>query len=119
MVLYNTSQICIKLSFLVLYRRIFVGDMIRKVCLWLMVLLGAWGITQDVLVGMSCNPVAIFQPSWGAVCVDGLTIWYLTSVTNIVTDFGIFLLPIPSIWRLQLRQKQKILVGSLFGLGFL
>jgi hypothetical protein len=119
MVLYNTSQICIKLSFLMLYRRIFTGHGIRKACLWLIVLLSAWGITQDVLVGMSCNPVAIFKPSWQAVCIDGLTVWYLTSITNIVTDFVVFLLPMQSIRKLQLRKKQKILVGSLFGLGFL
>lgn len=118
MVLYNLSQIVTKISFLLQYRRIFSGRT-RVVCLWFMAFLVAWGITQEVLVGMSCVPVAIFVPSRQGRCVDALAVWYLTSIMNIVTDFAVFATPMPAIRGLALRRKQKILVASIFGLGFL
>ena len=43
----------------------------------------------------------------------------MNSIGNIVSDFIILLLPIPVVWRLQLRLKQKFAVMGIFGLGFL
>ena len=118
MVLYNLSQIITKISLLLQYRRIFSGRT-RTFCLWLLAFLAAWGITQEVLVGMSCNPVAIFIPSQRGSCVNALAVWYLTSIMNIVTDFAVFTTPMPAIRGLSLPKRQKILVASIFGLGFL
>ena len=118
MVLYNLSQILTKISFLLQYRRIFSGRT-RLVCLGLIGFLAVWGVIQEVLVGMSCVPVAVFVPSRADRCVNALVVWYLTSIMNIVTDFAVFTTPMPAIRGLALRRKQKILVASIFGLGFL
>jgi hypothetical protein len=119
MVIYNLSQIVTKVSFLLLYRRIFQNDLTRRLCVWLLMFLIAWGITQEVLIGVACVPVSVFVPSRQDKCIDSLTVWYLTSIMNIVTDFIVFMVPMPSIKGLQLRRKQKILVFSIFCLGFL
>ncbi|KAK3328765.1 hypothetical protein B0H66DRAFT_596382 [Apodospora peruviana] len=119
MTIYNLAQILTKTSFLLQYRRIFQAEKrTRKICLYLLIFLAAWGITQEFLVGFACNPVAIFIPSQASVCISSLMVWYLTSVMNIVTDFIVFMVPLPAIRGLQLRRKQKLLVTSVFCLGF-
>ena len=118
MTIYNLAQILTKTSFLFQYRRIFQDKRTRLVCLYLLIFLALWGVTQEVLVGFACNPVSIFIPSQASVCIDSLTVWYLTSVMNIVTDFIVFLVPLPAIRGLQLQRKQKVLVTSVFCLGF-
>lgn len=118
-VIYNLGQIVTKTSFLLQYRRIFQDKFTRTTCLVFLVFLGIWGVVLEVLLGLACTPVAVFFPSREAICINTLTVWYLTSVMNIVTDFLVFLIPMPAIRALQLRRKQKILVTSVFCLGFL
>jgi hypothetical protein len=119
MVIYNLSQIVTKMSFLFQYRRIFSEGRTRVVCLVLLIFLAVWGVAQEILVGMSCVPVAVFIPSRMGKCIDALTVWYLTSIMNIVTDFMVFTTPMPAVKNLKLRKKQKLMVLSIFGLGFL
>ncbi|KAL1842971.1 hypothetical protein VTK73DRAFT_2950 [Phialemonium thermophilum] len=119
MLVYNLAQILTKLSFLFQYRRIFQDERTRRACLWLLMLLTAWGVAQEILVGFSCVPVSMFIPGHRAMCINSLVVWYLTSIMNIVTDFVVFMVPMPAIKNLQLQRKQKILVTSVFCLGFL
>lgn len=119
MILYNMAQVLIKLSFLTLYRRIFTSGRTKTVCLWLIALLGVWGVAQVAVLTLSCQPLALLSSRWNDFCLDGVAVWYLTSITNIVADFVVFLLPIPAIRKLQLRRRQKFLIASLFGLGLL
>ncbi|KAK3342001.1 hypothetical protein B0T25DRAFT_438833, partial [Lasiosphaeria hispida] len=118
MTIYNAAQIVLKMSFLLQYRRIFQEQRTRRVCAWLIAILAAWGVTQEVLVGFACIPTSIFIPSQAALCIDSLTVWYLTSIMNIVTDFIVFMVPMPAIRSLQLPRRQKVLVASIFCLGF-
>ncbi len=118
-VIYNLAQIITKISFLLQYRRIFEDRFTRRVSLGMLLFLVAWGIAQEFLVGLACTPVAVFVPSRQGKCIDTTVVWYLTSVMNIVTDFVIFVSPIPAIRHLQLQTKQKFLVASIFCLGFL
>ncbi|CAK7199777.1 hypothetical protein SEUCBS139899_002460 [Sporothrix eucalyptigena] len=117
-VLYNLSQIFTKISFLLQYRRIFRDNLTRAICFWLILYLTLWGITQEFLVAFACIPVSIFIPSMASKCIASLVVWYLTSIMNIVTDFIIFMVPIPAIRNLRLPLRQKILVMSIFCLGF-
>jgi len=119
MVIYNLSQIMTKISFLLQYRRIFTEYRTRTACFWLMLFLIIWGVTQSILLGFTCIPVSVFLPKMADMCIKSMIIWYLTSVMNIVTDFIVFLVPMPAIRSLQLRKKQKIMVTGIFCLGFL
>lgn len=117
--IYNPAQIIVKTSFLLQYRRIFAGDITRRVCLWLLVFIVVWGITQELLLGLSCIPLSVIISRMAGRCINTLPIWYLTSTMNIVTDFIVLIIPLPSIVKLQLAKKQKILLICLFSLGFL
>ncbi|KAK4444147.1 hypothetical protein QBC34DRAFT_188086 [Podospora aff. communis PSN243] len=120
MLIYNLAQIITKCSFLFQYCRIFDsgGGRTRTVCLYLLVSLALWGIAQSVLVAFACVPTSLFIPSQVPVCLDSLSIFYLTSIMNIITDFIIFSVPLPAIRGLHLPRRQKILVTSIFCLGF-
>ncbi len=95
MVIYNLAQILTKLSFLFLYRRIFIDKLTRILCTGMIGYLIVWGIVQEFLVGFGCNPVAIFIPSQADKCIPALAVWYTTSIMNIVTDFVVFVIPTP------------------------
>ncbi|CAK7199175.1 hypothetical protein SEUCBS139899_001847 [Sporothrix eucalyptigena] len=91
-ILYNLTMNVIKISFLLQYYRIFHSDRIRNICFCMMVTSG-----------------------W---CLHTLPIWYFSSAMNIVTDAAIFLIPLPSVVRLQLPPRQKIVILFVFCLGF-
>ena len=48
---------------------------------------------------------------------DQITVLKSLIATNIVTDVFIFILPIRSVWKLQMRKTEKIAVISCFALG--
>ena len=42
-----------------------------------------------------------------------------TGVFNVISDFAVLILPLSSIWKLQMTTKKKFLVSGVFALGFL
>jgi hypothetical protein len=109
------------MSFLLQYRRIFGSSSptADRVCKWLFFFVLLWAVLQAVLLGLCCIPVASVVPSMADKCLNTLPVWYTSSIMNIATDFLIFLVPLPSVYKMTLRTKQKILVLSIFSLGFL
>ncbi|KAK4163955.1 hypothetical protein QBC43DRAFT_211601 [Cladorrhinum sp. PSN259] len=117
---YNLANNMVKMSFLLQYRRIFGSSSptADRVCRWFFFFVMLWAATQAVLLGVSCIPVATIVPSMANKCLDTLPVWYFSSTMNIVTDFLIFIIPLPCVYNLTLRTNQKILVFSIFSLGF-
>ena len=119
MLIYNPAQIILKASFLLQYRRLFPGPRTQFVCHWLLILIPIWGVAQNIIAGLACKPLSTLRPSMEGHCIPTMPVWYLTSAMNIFTDFIIFSVPLPSVVKLQIRTKQKWLLGALFSLGFL
>jgi hypothetical protein len=42
----------------------------------------------------------------------------LTKTHDTVTDFLIFLLPMPVVWTINLPRRQKFILSAVFGFGF-
>jgi hypothetical protein len=116
---YNLANNVAKMSFLLQYRRIFSNARVKQICFGLLIFVFLWAIIQLILLGMSCVPVATIVPTMADKCLNTLPVWYFSSAMNIVTDFVIFLVPLPSVYGLKLHKQQKILVFSIFCLGFL
>ncbi|KAI7776436.1 integral membrane protein [Diaporthe eres] len=115
---YNFGMNVIKVSFLLQYRRIFPSHALKVVCLCGLVFVGIWTVIQGVLLSITCIPLATIQPSTASWCLNTLTIWEFTSAVGLITDFAIFLLPMPSIWKLPIQPRQRIVLLAIFGLGF-
>ncbi|KAM0235906.1 hypothetical protein ACHAP5_009552 [Fusarium lateritium] len=116
--LYNVGMNVVKVSFLFQYRRIFQSSRVQNICFWVIIGVILWACVQATLLGTSCLPVSILVPSTAGWCLDTLPVWYISSAMSIATDVVIFCIPLPSVWKLQLRMKQKIMVILIFCLGF-
>ena len=108
-----------KISILMLYRRILTFPWVKistTVLLTITIICGVWTL---VSVLTACVPLSAFwDRSVKGVCHDYR--WYAsTSIMHILTDFLIYLLPIPAIKTLRLRFRLKTLLYFLFTFGFL
>ncbi|KAH7333395.1 hypothetical protein BKA65DRAFT_403405 [Rhexocercosporidium sp. MPI-PUGE-AT-0058] len=116
--LYNFALAVVKVSILLQYRRIFTAPAMQKACVVGLVVIICWAITQIFLNAMICMPAASFwDPTVPGKCIPFLPLWYTYAVVNIITDFSIFILPLPALKSLQLPKRQKIILFVIFGLG--
>ncbi|KAH7173278.1 uncharacterized protein B0J16DRAFT_405667 [Fusarium flagelliforme] len=115
---YNVGMNIVKVSFLFQYRRIFQSSRVQKVCSWVIIGVILWACVQATLLGISCLPISALVPSTAGWCLDTLPVWYISSAMSIATDVLIFCIPLPSVLKLQLPVKQKIMVILIFCLGF-
>lgn len=118
--MYNLGTNVIKISFLLLYRRLFVGKHTLLICKCALIFIVLWSAVQIAILALACLPLASIVPSMKDRCLPVDPVWYLSSAMNIATDFAIFLIPIPSLMGLRTKGKrQKGLLLVVFGLGFL
>ncbi|KAL9576777.1 MAG: hypothetical protein Q9212_006826 [Teloschistes hypoglaucus] len=111
-----------KISLLLLYRRIFDTAAFRKRSLILGVACLLWFVVGTVMTFTLCRPFpAFFDPEgW----LDGrcmsLRGYYIgTTASNLILDIVMFLLPVDMIWKLTLRSKQKVALTGIFSIGLL
>ncbi len=110
----------VKISIVLMYRRIFVGVGMRRATLIALLVLIAWGIALIVSLAMICLPIeALWDPTVQGHCMPFVPAFFAPAVINMVTDFSIFLLPLPAIKQLQLPLKQKIILSFILCLGLL
>lgn len=122
MLVFNAALVLVKISVTLMYRRIFVTRIMRIVTTTTLVFLFAWGPASIFSLAFICVPAEKFwdlSPAGQAHCKPMLPIFLACSITNMITDFFIFLIPLPSIRGLQLPMKQKIVLGVALCLGFL
>jgi hypothetical protein len=109
----------IKLSILLFYRRIF-G---MTYSMWFCVFLTAgYFVSCMVAFLVCCRPVSYYWTQYadpsGGVCVFNLYPFYIgNAAANVVTDGIILLVPIPLVWKLQMRKTQKVMLSGIFLLG--
>ncbi|KAL8967476.1 MAG: hypothetical protein Q9183_002902 [Haloplaca sp. 2 TL-2023] len=67
-----------------------------------------------------CDPVALYwDVSLEGECIDQNAFYRWNGVANLLIDFGILLLPVPMIWRLNLPTRDKVSLTAIFLLGLL
>ncbi|CRG89974.1 hypothetical protein PISL3812_07014 [Talaromyces islandicus] len=118
-VMYASSLSLTKLSALLMQYRIF--DIARGFRRWVW-LVGAflvgWWVAVFFLLLFACWPV---QKRWDSSipghCLSRNPGAIANSVATIVGNVMVLVLPIPQIWKLQLRRMEKVLLTMIFGLG--
>jgi len=119
-VCYNTSLGLIKLSIVLLYLRLFSLVYLRRATyatLVFVTIISLWSIFSSVFF---CLPVpSYWDRSIAGVCLPFEPRWVSGAALNIVSDFMIFVLPLPTIGRLRIARRQKIGLFLVFALGFL
>ncbi|KAE8393371.1 hypothetical protein BDV23DRAFT_149550 [Aspergillus alliaceus] len=109
----------IKISIILLYRRIFGMNWMMWVCLSLSI---GYAACCTIAFICACQPLSYFytqfvHPSGGKCRINLYGFYIGNAVSNVFTDVITLLVPIPIVSRLQIRTMQKILVSGIFLLG--
>lgn len=125
-IVYDPVNIFVKLSILLQYSRIFNPTGRKHLPMFIAIRSCIWSIFVFYFVEMFFN---IFQCSprqeiWNKLettgyCYNTNAIDKASGVFNVITDFAILILPMSSIWKLQMSLRNKILITGVFAIGFL
>ncbi|KAL4880542.1 integral membrane protein Pth11-like protein [Aspergillus karnatakaensis] len=109
----------IKLSIIFFYRRIFGTTPIMYLCGFLTI---GYFIACTIAFSACCRPPSYYWTQYadptGGHCVFDLYPFYIgNAAANVATDLLILVVPVPLVWKLQMRTVQKGLVMGIFMLG--
>ena len=125
-IVYGPTIFFIKLSILLQYLRIFVPNRKLNMTLFIGVQACIWSILIFYLVD-TVFEIALCTPRekiWNPLmttghCFNGYASFQATGIFNVMSDFAILLLPMPTLWKLQMPRKRKFLMMAVFATGFL
>ncbi|GAB1207802.1 hypothetical protein APSETT445_006537 [Aspergillus pseudonomiae] len=108
----------IKISILLLYRRIFAVRKFRIASLITGGLVMSWCLAVFITVFLQCRPIALnWDKTLEGTCIDPKKFFFGNAISNLLIDVVILALPIPMVLQLQLRLSQKLTILSIFLLG--
>jgi len=125
-VLYGPVAFTAKLSILLQYLRAFVPSRTGNEILFYGVHVTIWANLVFYALG---GILAVFQcapreSNWnplipGRCAVNKNTTFIVTAAVNLVSDISILLLPVSSIWHLQIPMREKAKISAVFAVGLL
>ncbi|KAK8016873.1 Integral membrane protein [Apiospora rasikravindrae] len=116
---YSLSVIFSKLSILFFYLRLSPQQSFRFAVIALIVIVSAYALAYQVVSIFSCKPM---RAAWDititdATCVDKEAVYMGLSISNIIMDVIILLIPIQVVYPLQMSKRQKVSLLMLFATG--
>ena len=117
--LYFSVVTAIKISILIMYRRIFSVPSFRLQSRFLDAAVIVWWLAGTIATIVSCLPVERLWigPSTGGYCFNFNMYWMAMGAIELVIDSVILILPVRMILKLQLSQRNRILLIGIFLLG--
>jgi len=108
-----------KVSILLLYKRIFVSKAFHVATWVVMAVVLAWSLGAIFATLFQCVPIAgSWNKSVHAKCIDTDQFWVAYAVCNILTDVMVLSLPIPEVFKLNLRSlRERLMLCGVFLLG--
>lgn len=118
-ILYFSVVTAIKISILLMYRRIFSVDYFRLESLLVGIIVVVWWIVGTIATIISCLPIdrLWMGPSVGGYCFDFNIFWMAMGAVELVVDILILLLPVNVILGLRMSKQQRVLLVGIFLLG--
>ncbi|KAJ5888159.1 hypothetical protein N7495_008200 [Penicillium taxi] len=118
-VLYVFNLVWTKISILLMYYRIFHFRYFKIFAYIIGIFVILWVICITFLFIFICVPVQkLWSPDLPGHCINQVSTWIANAISTIATDLAILLLPLPQVWKLQLRLSEKLAVSFAFSLGF-
>ncbi|KND87613.1 hypothetical protein TOPH_07738 [Tolypocladium ophioglossoides CBS 100239] len=120
---WSSSMICAKLSIILFLRRVIgVRRAVRMALDFMAVAVVIWGLSNFFYTIFFCQPVAYYWDRTipGGRCVGNHVYMIeskLIASIAVVMDFIILLIPMPTVWNLQIKTKRKIAISSILGVG--
>lgn len=119
-ILYFQIVTAIKVSILLLYRRIFsVDDTFRLISLLVLAVVGAFWLGTTLATLLNCRPLEYswIGLSWEQYCFDFNMFWMTTGAVEVLIDSVILALPVHMVLRLHLSRSRKASIVFVFLLG--
>lgn len=119
---YVTLIAVIKISILIMYRRVFKSVFMKRGTLILGVITGLWWLSIVLVATFQCIPVRAsfdIEAAKNAKCIAKHAYFLTNGIPNIITDALILCLPILEIRRLQVKTSQRLAIAAAFLLGIL
>lgn len=118
---WNTTLPTIKLSILLFYKRLFPTRRMKRACNCVGGLLLLWYIAFQTTAIAQCVPISFY---WNkdiehGQCIKFVPFYIALAATNVFTDVVILALPMPLVWKLQVKTPRKIGLTITFLLGTL
>jgi hypothetical protein len=120
--IFDTGTAVSKSSALFFYSRALgVQNSRFKYALWLVHAMNiSWLIAILLGVTFMCNPV---QRAWDTTlpgtCLNTGLLWQGSGITSLLIDVIILVLPLPMLWRLQMKTSRKLQITGVFMCGYL
>ncbi|OLN87826.1 hypothetical protein CCHL11_00535 [Colletotrichum chlorophyti] len=116
--IYVTAVMFVKISLLLMYRRIFPSRGFKIAVMILGGLTIAWWIAIVLVCVFQCTPVSkAYMPWIEGTCIDLKASFIGNAIPNIMTDVAILCLPINQVWKLQVTLAQRLSLCFMFLLG--
>ncbi|KAI0140762.1 hypothetical protein BJ166DRAFT_110017 [Pestalotiopsis sp. NC0098] len=118
---YTILVASVKMSILLSYKRIFGHYTWTRIHInIMMVLVVSWGLAIFFTCVFQCWPVdKAWEPLKPGSCINLISFLWGNSVSNLIIDWMILLVPAWPVWQLRMDRAQKMLVGGSFALGSL
>lgn len=115
----RTSMFFAKLSILLLYVRLFFPKGVTRSTLWWIIQVVVWLnflYTLGLILALALQCVPYDRP-YGSSCVDQYMVLISASIINIISDILVLIIPMASLWRLNMSRRRKWAVWALFAFG--
>lgn len=119
---YTPAIAAVKISVLLLYRRIFPNPKFRAIFWSVGGFIVCYTVVQELTILFQCRPMA---GAWDpkiyvrAKCIKLNLEWVNMASFNVLTDLVTLCLPLPLVWRLQIDKERKFQLLGVFLLGSL
>jgi hypothetical protein len=116
---YAFSMVTVKMYILLFFLRIFITKPFRLAAWVGMAISVMWGMSVILEGFLLCRPLAFNwdQTIPGGVCGDRNAAFVAAGASNMITDVGIMILPLPFVWSLQMSSSNKVALSTVFFLG--
>ena len=119
-VTYSLTITLVKLSILLLYRRIFATQGFKRTTIYVGLLCLAWFFIAIFMDLFQCEPFkAAFDVEmlFTDHCIDLQAFYWGISAANLTLDVVLLYLPLHMVWGLQVPRRQKLALSGIFMLG--
>lgn len=107
-----------KISVVIFSKRIFTDKTFQIACWIILAILIGWGLGGLGATVFQCVPAeGSWNPNVKASCIDKDAFWVAFATGNAITDAMVLILPLPMVFKLQLKLRDKLLLSGVFLLG--
>ena len=110
----------VKISILLMYRRIFDTEAFKRATLVVGTACVAWAIAAIFCLIFQCHPFSgLWNPelTFTSKCINLQSYYRAVASSNMALDIIILCMPLFMVWRLKLEASQKLMLSGIFALG--